>query len=708
MVVLRILLVLWFCLVPFISWSSCTWDGNTCIVPSCSVADQNTCVTEIKTNALSKTGTVTMQLPECDYTEPVTSVVTVNMTSGFTGITKLIIRGYGTTPPSTSRTSAGLTKIANHGYNVTMSASKAIRISNMTVSGEQPNLYSGRFRFANPSVYPNGGFRLDHIYFDSATGLGWDAQKSAMGVVDSCSGDIVGKNAGYRGDGTDTSGNDEWQAGPKLGTLNAVYVENMNTRAIRSLTGSATNQGILMLADIGYGGRVAVRYSTVTNYYLGGHDASSGQRSGLQLEAYNNYMIQTYDVPNYAAGNSYSAPQVDHRGGTGVIYNNDFVRVPSTGYFTPTAIYFRNNRSGGAGTQSIWVATQAGTCDIDGKKACLTGDWNTALILCTSDATCGGAAGSCQYVDGDGVTTDLPCRDQIGTGDNSTPQASYPFLVWNNREKYGSGDWITSTVTSATTDIAANRDYCEHATTMPSTCNGVTTTYTAYTCPHPATEYTGTCDSSIRGVEGYNIQTYNVDAIAPTLVSAIISPSGLSLPIVLSEDVTVNTNTGFTLHGCSGGAAGLTYVSESGGTLTYTIGRTIYQSETGCHLDYVTGANYIEDAAGNDLDSFSDGVVYNGSTEVETPPARTLTVNKTGFGCAITSTPTGISCVGACASGNTADFENGTSVQLGGWLYNGWSGITYGGDCNGSGVVDMSGGDKTCTVTCTPVYVMPW
>jgi hypothetical protein len=196
--------------------------------------------------------------------------------------------------------------------------------------------------------------------------------------------------------------------------------------------------------------------------------------------------------------------------------------------------------------------------------------------------------------------------------------------------------------------------------------------------------------------------TNNTDVTAPTVTAFWVYADTTN--ITFSENITATSGAAFTVT-MSGGEMTLTCpaVSTASTTMTCTNSRTVYQAETGTYG--YTGTK-VEDTAENDLAEIATNpAIVNMSTEVETPPARTLTVNKTGFGCGITSTPTGISCVGACASGNTANFENGTSVQLGGWLYNGWSGITYGGDCNESGVVTMDG-DKTCTVTCTPDYTI--
>jgi hypothetical protein len=109
------------------------------------------------------------------------------------------------------------------------------------------------------------------------------------------------------------------------------------------------------------------------------------------------------------------------------------------------------------------------------------------------------------------------------------------------------------------------------------------------------------------------------DVTAPTLDSASIPTTGDSLSIVFSETVSIGAggNGGFTIT-MSGGAVSLTYSSGSGSnTLVYTTDRTIDAGETCSDFDYTQPGNGVEDAAGNDLASFSNqhAQVTNNSTE---------------------------------------------------------------------------------------------
>jgi len=684
-------------LIPSISWGACTWSGNTCVMDSCAVANQTADIEEVRTNKSNKTGVVTMQLPACDEVlESATSasVVPVNMSSGFAGITGLIIRGDGA---ESSMGSNGTTKFTNINYRITASASKSIRISNITFAGAPYNQYAGygaHIKISGSTVYPNGGFRFDHLTFDDAKGKAfYGTGGSPFGVIESCNGRVLGQASTWDNN-ADTSGNDSWQSGASLGSVNAVYFENNSITAVRDPGASDGNQGILMISDGGPGSRIVDRYNELTNYYFGGHDCSSNQRAQLQLEAYNNIMTHTNDITNYDPASSYTAPPVGHRGGTGVIYSNDFIQVENQSYYTATAIYLRNVRDTGAGSSSIWTTSNAGICDADGKKACLTGDRNGALIMCTSDADCGGASGSCQYVDGDGVSTKLPCRDQIGTGDNASPQSSKPFLVWNNRQKKGAEEYATSTVTS-TVNIVENRDYCQHATTMPATCNGVETTYTAYTCPHPATGYTGTCSTSVTGNSGYNIDEA-ADETAPTVSQATIPPAGTSVIFTFDEPITATSGAAFTLDFASAVTLTCPAVETAATSMTCTTSRTITQAEGNSTFDY-TGTKVINEAE-IALGAISNQFIYNKSTQIENPPALTLTISN-HTGAVVTSSPSGLNCGSTCS----ADFENGTVVTVGGYCLQNYTGFTVGGEhCASNGTVTVNGA-KSCTATCTKI-----
>lgn len=155
------------------------------------------------------------------------------------------------------------------------------------------------------------------------------------------------------------------------------------------------------------------------------------------------------------------------------------------------------------------------------------------------------------------------------------------------------------------------------------------------------------------------------DVTAPTLSSATINSAGTQITLALSETVTVNTSTGFTVS-LSGGAATLTYVSGSGSSsLIYSISRTVYQGETGT-ITYVTVSNGIEDGAGNDLASFAGSAITNGSTQVLDTTAPTVT----------------------SAAINSA----GTTLTL-----NASESVVFGAGGNGGITLSMSGGAVTAT-----------
>ena len=103
--------------------------------------------------------------------------------------------------------------------------------------------------------------------------------------------------------------------------------------------------------------------------------------------------------------------------------------------------------------------------------------------------------------------TSVPLKDQIGRGqDIITPplngdgyQASEPYLIWNNLYSDGTRILVSplddtgfgnSCGTPALSDyIRADVDYClgtgPESTVMPTSCNGLSVTYTPYTYPHP-------------------------------------------------------------------------------------------------------------------------------------------------------------------------------------------------------------------------------
>lgn len=225
--------------------------------------------------------------------------------------------------------------------------------------------------------------------------------------------------------------------------------------------------------------------------------------------------------------------------------------------------------------------------------------------------------------------------------------------------------------------------------------------YTTYTCPHPLASTQGSCDVSVIGVTGYTLTGGASDTTPPTVTSFYIY--GTTTVINFSENITATSGAAFTVAGLAS-AMTLTCpaVSSAASSITCTNSRTVYQSEGNGTYGY-TGTKVSDTATSPNALATIDAnpSATNMSTEVETPPAVTLTVNKTGAGCTITSSPSGVNCGSTCS----ADVETGTAVTISGWSENGWNAITYGGDCASDGTVTMSGA-KTCTATCTQVQLL--
>lgn len=105
------------------------------------------------------------------------------------------------------------------------------------------------------------------------------------------------------------------------------------------------------------------------------------------------------------------------------------------------------------------------------------------------------------------------------------------------------------------------------------------------------------------------------DTTPPTLSSAAIPAAGTSIALTCNEAIASGAggNGGVTLS-ATDGAVTATYSSIVGAVATYTLSRTIHNTET-VTVSYTQPGNGIEDAAGNDLATFSDSAVTNNSTQ---------------------------------------------------------------------------------------------
>jgi hypothetical protein len=231
-----------------------------------------------------------------------------------------------------------------------------------------------------------------------------------------------------------------------------------------------------MAMDNNNGYAIGFRHNTVKNYYLGGHDCSSVERAGRFYALYNNINKTTL---------SESTSLYNLRGGEHYVYNNQLIATQATPFLTAygDGITLQNYRTATTmGAVDPWDSY----CDNTPELGCLGVASNaTNPKTCTNDADCGGESGACKNLDTNSGGQGWPCRDQIGVGED---QELRPSLFWNNTLKIQSGDpsAISPHVRSGSeTVIQLNRDYCTDSSTMPSSCNGISTTYSEYTYPHP-------------------------------------------------------------------------------------------------------------------------------------------------------------------------------------------------------------------------------
>lgn len=114
----------------------------------------------------------------------------------------------------------------------------------------------------------------------------------------------------------------------------------------------------------------------------------------------------------------------------------------------------------------------------------------------------------------------------------------------------------------------------------------------------------------------------SIDTTPPTVSSITIGANGTSWTFAYSENVTCSTTShccdDFTAAMTTAGIITLSYASGSGASSVVCTGSpTVNSGDVVANggVDYTTRANGIEDAAGNDLASFTDHAVTNNSTQ---------------------------------------------------------------------------------------------
>ena len=462
-----------------ISWAACSWNGNVGTASALTVTEVQACINDAST----KTGEVTINLPSGTATW--TSMLTITMTSSWP---HLSIIGYGTIPTGTNKGSAEQTTINGSGLQTLISftgtSTKKFRLANIKFTGAYSGYNGVLYIQGTSKPSSGGGFRIDHN--DFATTQSTNSPRVIMiagytyGVIDH-NDYYSNQMANSVSEGGGVPANASWNRAISVGTNDAVYIEDnlaVNTHA------TYFNR---MFCDAINGARVVLRYNDLTNYYVGGHDATTTMRGLVQYEAYNN------TVRLVGSGDYSSDPRFFLRGGTHIIYSNTVLDdADPTGMWSTNPIVMQNDRSW---TTTGRISPWTDHCDSTVVKICL-GPLHSVQYpssgndTCSTDADCGGESGACQNIDGNTGGNGYPCRDQIGFSPNGNIDGqltAYPSLFWNNTYKGNTTNPVSRNVGTSATHIQNNRDYCYHATTMPASCGGIATTYTAYTYPHPLT-----------------------------------------------------------------------------------------------------------------------------------------------------------------------------------------------------------------------------
>lgn len=375
------------------------------------------------------------------------------------------------------------------------------KLSDMTLSGDSHNA------IAIGGVTTN--WRIYNVGFSSAAGTShrgvWVDAKT-YGVIDNCTITIADAGIyiflGAREKGNVDGGSASWQAASGLGTANAIFVENCTF----SVTTPGSDSIFSSVFDADAGARVVVRYNTIENVHYTTHDAiTTGLRAVRESEVYNNKWTYTESGQNRLA-------QI--RGGTTFTYNNQIIGGEKLTFKDTSIVLLQNYRSftdaqGSPVWNNLCDNTPEGLCP-NKVKTCTPGD------ACSAED----GGGTCIQMDMNTDTTGWPCRDQIGRGqDSGANQASLPSLFWNNTVDGTAKNPGVDTTGETDTHIQLNRDYCIPACTGNScstTCNSVSISYAAYTCPHPLTGLTGSCDPTKAGAGlagGYNVQLGTVQGV---------------------------------------------------------------------------------------------------------------------------------------------------------------------------------------------------
>lgn len=333
-----------------------------------------------------------------------------------------------------------------------------------------------------------------------------------------------------------------------------------------------------------------------------------------------------------------------------VVPTVDSATVASNG--TTVTVVFSETVSIGSGG--------SGGCALDfsGGAATLTyssGDGTSSLVFTASRTIESGETGTLDYTQpGDGIEdeagNDLASfTDQAVTNDSggdvtaptfssaTIPSAGTSISVVFSENVtrgagYANGDWSVSATGGAVTLTYSSGDGTDTLVLTTSRTIGPGETVTL--------GWAGTADgleddssNDLASFSGESVTNNSTaDLTAPFIDSATIPSGGTTIELAFDEAVVIGSggDGGVTLS-MSGGAVTASYSSGDGAaTLVYSLSRSVGPTETGT-VDYTQPGDGFEDAAGNDVASFSEqNVLNNSSADVVAPTLSSSSVNTAG------------------------------------------------------------------------------
>lgn len=422
------------------------------------------------------------------------------------------------------------------------------------------------------------------------------------------------------------------------GTVHANFIENNTFIADEANRDVNLNQMIYHQS----GGRSVTRYNTFDLSAVTGsggasfYDSHGNQGDTLPFSTFRGQpLVEIYN--NYFKGHtalSFGHWIIDIRGGSSLIYNNDFYTTSSG---TPYPIMLWEEEawtSGGPFTTKPYDTTWPAEDQIFNSFF-----WNNRTFF-------NGASSPT-------ALTDIALRDT--TTESVFIQKDRDYFMHTPQETGGK-----ATLTNS------GSPYYMRTNSMSFSGIGANAyaSYTPYNCPHPLAG-SGSCDISAVGKSGYNVtattnplptmpapaMTYSL-SVTSSYGTVTSSPSGINCGSTCTYNYEADTsvtltpaaNSGYTFAGWSGACTGsgscvVTMTDNRSVTATFTENKTYYD----------------------------------------------LTASKTGNG-RITATPAGIDCGSTCS----ASYESGTSVMVTATADTGYTFTNWSGACTGSGACTVS------------------